>query len=244
MILQTNHYPAQHGFTLIEIAMVLFIATLLLTSLVPVISSQVEQKKTNETRQRMNEIRQALIGYAIINGRLPCPAVPTIATGATGAGTERATCTTSANATGVLPWATLGTSETDGWDKRFSYRVTTTFADTTDGTGAACAVTAGVSFQLCSVGSLTVMSAASAGTTVASSIPAVIISHGKNGAGAYTQQGTLVPVGSNADELENSDGSTNSNYVSHIQTSGFDDQVVWITPGILYNRMVAAGKLP
>lgn len=98
-------------------------------------------------------------------------------------------------------------------------------------------------FELCSRGDITIR-IASGSTMVASNIPAAIISHGKNGMGAYTQQGTQLPSSSNADEQENSDGNTNSNYVSHTPTQTFDDLVVWISPNILINRMVTAGKLP
>ncbi|MBU0623142.1 MAG: type II secretion system GspH family protein [Gammaproteobacteria bacterium] len=243
MTKHSKHYFAQNGFSLVEMAIVLTIVALLMAGLLPSLSGQVEQQRRNETRKQLSEIRDALIGYALINGRLPCPADPTLITGQAGAGAERATCTTSANATGVVPWAKLGTSEIDGWGNRFTYRVTTSFADTTDGTGVGtCAVTTGMSFQLCSPGNLTVKSA-SAGTNVAVDIPAVIISHGKNGAGAYTQQGTQLAAGS-ADEVENSDGSADSIYVSHIPTSDYDDLTEWVTPNILFSRMVSAGKLP
>jgi prepilin-type N-terminal cleavage/methylation domain-containing protein len=231
----------QSGFTLVEMAMVLFIVTLLLTGLVPTITSQMEQQRTNETRKQMAEIRDALIGYALIYGRLPCSADPTKITGQSGFGTERTSCS-AGTAWGVVPWATLGTSETDAWGNHFTYNVTHTFADATNGTGVGtCATTAGISFQLCSDGSLTVKSAAS-GANVASNIPAIIISHGKNGAGAWSQKGTQLPASSNADEAENSN--SNTVYVSRIPSTDYDDLVVWITPNILYNRMVTAGKLP
>ena len=231
---------SQNGFTLIEMAIVLMIVGLLLGGLLVPLSAQMDQRNISDTQKAMSEIKEAIIGYAMANGRLPCPAKATIATGTTNAGV--ADCTL---ATGVLPWATLGVNETDAWGNRFTYRVTSNFADATDGTGAAsCAVTTGVSFQLCSVGNLNVLSAASGGVTIAGNVPAVIISHGKNRAGAYTPQWTQVAVGSNADELENSDGTADNNYVSHTLNSTFDDLVVWISPNILNNRMVAAGKLP
>lgn len=233
------------GFTLVEMAMVLFIVTLLLSGLVPTITSQMEQQRTNETRKLISEISEALIGYAIINGRLPCPADPTKVTGASGAGAERATCTTASDATGIVPWATLGTSETDAWGNRFSYRVRTDFADAiASATYGGCTpspIPTQASFGLCSTGNLTVKSA-SAGTNVATGIPAIIVSHGKNGAGAWTQKGVQLAAGSSADEVANSDGDTD--YVSRIQTSDFDDLAAWITPNILYNRMITAGKLP
>ncbi|MEO8331545.1 MAG: type II secretion system protein [Gallionella sp.] len=247
------------GFTLVELAMVLFIVTLLLAGLVPTITAQLEQQRTSETRKLMNEIKEALIGYAVINGQLPCPADPAIISGQTGAGIKRSTCTTYANSTGVVPWATLGVSETDGWGNRFTYRVTPEFADaiilntfgfdTSQGCSSIFACTPPSnppfsSFALCSCGAYSVNSAATGGVTVTANVPAIIISHGKNGAGAYTRQGTQLAVGSNLDEKDNSNGAGDSKYVSHAQTSGFDDLVDWITPNILYNRMVTAGKLP
>lgn len=249
-----SHRPAveknNSGFTLVEIAMVLFIVTLLMAGLVPTINAQLEQQRTNETRKKISEIKEALIGFAIANGRLPCSADGTKIAGQADYGTERASCS-ALNAYGVVPWITLGTSETDGWGHRFTYRVTNQFADSF----ASATYTGGcvlpnpipiptqASFALCSVGNVTVKTAA-AGTPIALT-PAIIISHGKNGYGAYTPAGGTpplpVPVG-NADEVANAD--SDLNYVSHAPTPVFDDLVDWISPNILFNRMVVAGKLP
>ncbi len=196
----------------------------------------------------MSEIKEAIIGFALANGRLPCPADPTIATGSANAGKERTTCTSTANSTGVLPWATLGVNETDAWGNRYTYRVTSDFADaiasSTYGGCTPSPIPTLASFGLCSVGNLNIWSSAAKVTNISAAVPAVIISHGKNGAGAWTSQGTQRAASSDADELENSDGSADTDYVSHTPTSTFDDLVVWISPNILFNRMVAAGKLP
>lgn len=238
------------GFTLVEMAIVLMIVGLLLGGMLVPLSAQMEQRNISDTQKALTEIKEAIIGYALANGQLPCPAVPTIATGQANAGIVRPTCTTVANSSGVLPWATLGVSETDAWGNRYTYRVTSDFADAinpvahVDGGCTPNPTPTLATFGLCSAGNLNVLSAAPGGVTIAGSVPAVIISHGKNGAGAYTPQGTQLAVGSNADEQENSDGSTDNNYVSHTPAPTFDDLVVWISPNILFNRMVAAGKLP
>lgn len=65
------------GFSLIEMAVVLFIVALLLGGLLPKVSSQIEQKHRSDTRKQLDEIQQALLGFAVINGRLPCPASST-----------------------------------------------------------------------------------------------------------------------------------------------------------------------
>ncbi len=243
------------GFSLVEMAIVLMIVGLLLGGLLVPLSAQIEQRNNADTQKSLAEIKEAIIGYALANGQLPCPADPTLATGVANAGIARTPPCTGANSTGVLPWATLGVSETDAWGNRYTYRVTSDFADalgTTfgkDQNGNNCipsTTPVNATFALCSVGTLNVLSAAPAGVTIAGNVPAVIISHGKNGAGAYTPQGTQIPVGSNADEQENSEsgGSLDTTYVSHTPTPTFDDPVVWISPNILLNRMVAAGKLP
>jgi len=237
---------SQHGFTLIEIAIVLFIVALLLGGLLPTLSGQVEQRRVTETHKLMAEIKEALTGFAIVNGRLPCPANGANTTGdesTTGAGVTLVCSLTK----GVLPWSTLGVSETDAWNHRFTYRVshgaTSNFADGTDGTGAACAITVGISFQLCSTANLNVVSAAVSGSSVASNVPAIVVSHGLNGLGAYPAGGGTQIGTATGDELENSND--NNTFVSHdFAQNSFDDIVVWISPNILFNRMVSASKLP
>lgn len=214
-------------------SIVLAIVALLLAGLLPTISSQIEQQRRNETRKQLAEIQQALIGYAVINGRLPCPAdgtIPTIPGVANGAGQEKASCAAGANG-GVLPWVTLGVNETDAWGRRFTYRVTPVFA------------TVGAPFQLSSPPNLNVGLTPGA-TDVAANVPAIIVSHGTNGLGAYTPSGQpITPIPAPATD-EGDNVNNDNNFVSHDFTPSFDDLVVWISPNILFNRMVAAGKLP
>ncbi|OGS90656.1 MAG: prepilin-type N-terminal cleavage/methylation domain-containing protein [Gallionellales bacterium GWA2_60_18] len=234
------------GFSLMEMAIVLAIVGLLLGGLMPTLSAQMESRRINETRGQMNDIRDALTGFAIIKGRLPCPADGTTAAGdelVTGSGVA-AVCTLTK---GVLPWGTLGTSETDAWGRRFTYRVShgvsSNFADGADGTGSAsCSITAGVSFQLCSIATLEVRSASSGGTIVAANVPAVVVSHGEDGLGAYPSGGGAQIGTATGDEEENADD--NNTFVSKDHSTDFDDLLIWISPNTLVNRMVTAGKLP
>jgi prepilin-type N-terminal cleavage/methylation domain-containing protein len=239
------------GFTLIELAIVLFILTLMLAGFLVPLATQVDQRNISDTQKSLNDIKEALIGFALANGRLPCPADPTIATGQPNAGVERATCT-GANVNGVLPWATLGVNEIDAWGRRYTYRVTASFADAISANTVTPPVTCTdtptqSSFALCSQGDIIVTDGSS---NIATQIPAVVVSHGKDGYGAYTSLGTqLSTTGAGADELENTDADVT--FVSRLYTDNptapggaFDDIVVWITPNILLNRMVAAGKLP
>ena len=220
------------GFTLVEIAIVLLIITALLAGLVPTLSSQVDQRHVTETVKQLDEIQQALIGFAVINGRLPCPADGTIATGLANAGVQKATCAAGANG-GVLPWVTLGVAETDAWGRRFTYRVTPDFASS-------------VSFTLATTPNLNVgLTTTITDNNVAAGVPAVVISHGKNGTGAYLPDGLLNATAATGDEVDNAATDNNNHFVSHDSVlNGFDDIVTWISPNILFNRMVSAGKLP
>lgn len=65
---------SQSGFTLVEMAVVLVIVGLLLGGLLIPVTAQMEMRGYSQTNARLAEIKEALIGYAIINGRLPCPA--------------------------------------------------------------------------------------------------------------------------------------------------------------------------
>lgn len=242
----------QQGFTLVEIAIVLMIVGLLLGGMLVPLSAQMEQQKISTTEKQLTEARDALIGYALANGQLPCPADPATATGQANAGIARTPPCTGANSAGVLPWATLGIGETDAWGNRFTYRVSSDFTDalgTTfgkDPSGNNCVPSPAptqATFALCTAGTLDVLAAAG-GTNVAVDVPAVIVSHGRNGKGAYTQQGAQQPASANTDEQENSDGSADNNYVSHTPTPDYDDLVTWISNNILFNRMVEAGRLP
>lgn len=242
------------GFSLVELAMVLFIVSLLIGGLLMPLSAQNEIHGRQETDKALVNIREALIGFAVVNGRLPCPANPTTPTGTSGAGIEASTgtahslvCTYLA---GVLPWATLGLPESDFWGNRYTYRVNATFSRGIDpnptllsafGTGCSIATVSEMptksAFALCTKGDISVK-VASGGTDIATEVPAIVVSHGKNILGAYSTGGTQIS-GASGDEFENADGNT-----TFVSSGSLDDQLIWIPGSILMGRMLAAGKLP
>ncbi|MFT3961462.1 type II secretion system protein [Propionivibrio sp.] len=235
---------SQSGFTLVELSIVLIIVGLLVSSLIPPLSSRIDQRNYNETRQQLSEIREALIGFAIANGRLPRPAI------SLADGTENPNdCTNDMQCTGYIPWTTLGVKKTDAWNKMIRYSVTYTYAKNN------------VLFPLTDYASKKVKTRDSNG--VASYLigdddhacskdyrcaPAVIFSFGKNNWGT-TPEGTAIADSSatNADEDANAAATTVffARDPSDVPNGGeFDDLVVWIPPYVLFNRMIAAGKLP
>jgi prepilin-type N-terminal cleavage/methylation domain-containing protein len=68
--------PTQTGFTLIEVAIVLIIVSILLGYTVALFPRQQELKQYRAVERQMDEVIAAVIGFAQVNGRLPCPAVP------------------------------------------------------------------------------------------------------------------------------------------------------------------------
>ncbi len=236
------------GFTLTELAVVLVITGLVLGGLLVPLSAQMDMRTTGETRRALSEIREALLGFAVVNGRFPCPAVASTASGVDGAGVE-ATHDVAGNCpteSGVLPWVTLGVSETDAWGQRYSYRVTPEFSRKISPPKNA-------AFDLTTPGKLDVWSAATGAlnrATIASELPAVIVSHGANGRGGFTREGTPIPAGEVDDEVDNqltNNGTAmaNMNFVSRERTAGgFDDEVAWIPRSVLISRMITVGKIP
>ena len=228
------------GFTLIEMAIVLIILTLVVGGALVPLGAQIEQRQRAETQRTLDEIKEALIGYTLSNGVLPCPSDTDPITGNPN-GVAITGCTTSVIATGYIPWVTLGVNNHDAWGNLIRYAVDTKFTTT---------------FTLQTTGSITIQTRNTAGVTVnlSSAIPAAVLSLGKNGYGALSsdfiaQSG--VPA-NNPDEKQNI-ASGSLTYLSRTPApSGtsatiggeFDDLVVWISPNILFNRMVAAGKLP
>src|SRR6266581_4002969 len=111
------------GFTLAELAVAVAIIGLLLAGALIPFSTQIDVRNTADTQRAMESVREAIIGFAQANGRLPCPADGSIAAGLANAGTEQLIGTSCTAFFGVVPWATLGAPETDAWGRRFSYRV-------------------------------------------------------------------------------------------------------------------------
>lgn len=226
------------GFTLVELAIVLIILGLLLSSLMSPLTAQIDQRNYNQTTQQLDEIREALVGFAIINGRLPRPAT-SLADGAE----NPAICANNAACTGFIPWATLGLRKTDTWNKIIRYSVTPNYANS--------------AFSLTTGGNKKVLTRDNAGVisyligsaaSCSPCAPAVIYSAGKNNWGT-SGDGVALPDSSatNADEDTNETATTDffSRDQSNVATGGeFDDIVTWLPPYTLFNRMVAAGKLP
>jgi prepilin-type N-terminal cleavage/methylation domain-containing protein len=216
------------GFSLLEMAIVLAIVGLLMVGMLPGLTGQIEQQRRTETRKQLADIQQALQGFAIINGRLPCPS--TIADPANAAyGEEAASCSSNPAAEGYLPWKTLGVLETDAWGSKrnntsdawsgyWRYRVDRNFAGT---------ISLSTTF---SSDALSIKDNGGNSLTSTSERPIAII---------YSTGPNLTADGQNA-----SFEATGGIYQSDVPSASFDDILVWMSRPQLLNRLVSAGKLP
>lgn len=268
---------AVRGFTLTELAVVLAIVAFLLGGVMMQLSVQDDVRRTQETQQRLNEVRDALIGFAAAQGRLPCPANAAsngMESFCTNPGPDANPCGAAVTTyqshgrcsnqfDGFLPAVTLGISPTDNngyaldsWNQQIRYAVTTQYASgiypftSVNGMRTVTIPTLNPDLQVCST-STGVNNAGNiaaplpiCGTSLTTTAVAVIYSTGSNSATG----------GAGADETHNPNPNAtvaaDRLFVAHEKSPAsaangeFDDLVIWLSPNILFNRMIAAGRLP
>lgn len=262
---------SQSGFTLVELAIVLFVVALMLGGMLLPLAGQQDIRNYGDTQKILAEARDALVGFAMANDRLPCPATgPNGVEDPVGGSTALIPCTNPYG--GFLPAATLGLSPVDaegyrldGWGGETVHRLR--YAVTNNSTSAlrdnafttklgmknAFITVSGVTsigmpalepdLQICSTGTnittATINSAAcGTGKSLATDAVAVVYSLGKNAG----------PGGTSDDEKHNPNPQTavaaDRAFVNAPQGPTFDDQMLWLSKSTLFNRLVAAGRLP
>jgi len=247
----------KRGFSLVELAVVMSIVALLMGGLMYTLSAQVEQRNFEETRRRLDQARELVLSFAVVKGRLPCPA------SSSSAGDEApstgGTCTVT-DYSGWLPAKAIGFQQVDSggyavdsWGNRIRYAVSLTtwgsspYARFTkqhvsgDASAAWSVTQTPADLVICASATGVTSSSCNTATSVTnqSIVVAIVFSTGKNGALSCTGC---------TDEAAN-DGADQV-FVYHAPapstaTGGeFDDQFTWITVGELYGRLIAAGVLP
>lgn len=203
------------GFTLIELSVVLVVLALLAGAALSIATQQTTQQKTLDLKEGFDGIEEALLAYRKTYNRLPCPADPTLATTHANFGVENGVAGTCANLIGTtntvygaLPVKALGLPDDkmfDAWGRKYRYLVDKRITETdafiiysiTDST----------------IGDISVRD--SIGQNITTKAIYAVISHGKNGHGAYTRNGAAFSSGSsNTDEQNNCDCNATGTYVS------------------------------
>lgn len=251
------------GFTLTELAVVFFIVALLMATAMFTLSAQNDQRNFEETRRRLEAARELVLAFAIANGRLPCSGTATGDEAYTGTATPPGVLPPCASPWGgFLPGRAIGFQITDtngfaldAWQNRIRYAVSSNTVALVGclGTSTQPHFTDPVNLRAngitCQPGDLVICSRSpttvtanvcDAGTSVTNqnTVVAIIFSTGKNGATG----------GTGLNEARNLDN--NRLFVSRTPDppgavgGEFDDQMLWITAGELYSKLIAAGRLP
>ena len=263
---------------MIELAVVLLILGALFAGIIVPFTTQIELRRVSETQKTLEEIREALLGFAAAHGRLPCPAAPNT-TGVESKVPAGANTDTQGNCTnfwdGFVPGTTLGIGPTDAsgyildaWNNRIRFAVSdsdhstggsaaaNTYKDFT-GEGATVGSTSEMrnvgmatltpDLKVCSTVTGSTATSCAAGSSLVDTAVAVIYSTGPN----TTQPDTGgTRTDENANPNPNTAGAANRVFVSHERAGPgapngeFDDIVIWLSPNILYAKMISAGRLP
>lgn len=214
------------GFTLVELAMVLVILALLGGSLLVPLASRIEARDRQAALDRLRDIQQALTGFAIIHGRLPCPSTEADPAHPRYGVEDAPPCSFAVE--GRLPWRSLALSATDpwgsarlqpgdGWAGHWRYRVDPAFTSATIGA------------DTVPSGDLQIRGHdGSRITTTDSQAVAIVYSTGPN---------------RRADGLNASYSASAPTYQAGAATAEFDDLLAWIGRPLLIARIAQAGRL-
>jgi prepilin-type N-terminal cleavage/methylation domain-containing protein len=222
------------GFTLIELAIVLFILTLLMAGAMTPLARQIVERQSADTRRALMDVKTALLGYALSHrdpaGRpyLPCPDRrdgPQANDGEEDRLPEGGCAVESGN----LPWLTLGLAQADAWDNRYTYAVAPAYAHAL--TGIVPHPVPATALKLC-------LDRRSDRPLMAA---AVWLSHGPNGFGAINAAARPNRPPTARDEQENADGDpvfVHRPPAAADRPGGeFDDLVHWLAPNYLIGRL-------
>lgn len=249
------------GFTLIEISIVLLIVTIILGYSVAMFPIQQELKLYRQANDEMDRIIETIYAYAQVNGRLPCADSLAAPDGISNPDTG-ADCTANVGWYGLLPAKTLGiegkydanNSLLDPWGIPYRYQVT---SDDSGGVlGGDFVITNDMSATgmgalnpdlfVCTVNpsaNPTDTNCAGVDETILSSAPAIVLSLGKDGVAGGAASAIQ---GENMDNTL--DGATDTVFVKSTRSDAagaeYDDLIKWISPNILYSKMIDANQLP
>ena len=250
-----------HGFTIAEMAVVVVVMAVVMTSSLKLLNSQLSNAAIQQTRDKQAEIRRALVHFLRTNGRLPCPDTKRVPATPPPDGLEVAPCfATSEQGFGVVPWQTLGLGRDraiDGWGSYMSYRVANGLHGplNSDWTSNTLLYSNTGTF---SIGEFTApkvnltvqeRNPSAPGfplTPVSSRAVVVLVSYGKAAWGAVRQGGVVEPTSTAPDEAQNAT-SPFTTFITRPLTlwpwdpasaGEFDDMVSFMTPLDLIDPLV------
>ncbi|MDN2701442.1 MULTISPECIES: hypothetical protein [unclassified Janthinobacterium] len=202
-----------------------------------------EAERQQRTLDTLAQAREALLGFAAVNGRLPRPAASALD------GRERAAdCADDAACSGFLPWVALGVAGSDAWGKLLRYSVTPEMARAPIVSFSA--VANRVVLERDARGEFAYVAGQALCDVSVECLPVVLFSQGKDHYGTAASGVTQINTArGNVDEAANDRASRS--FIARPATDNaalpggaFDDMLTWITLPTLYQRMRAARNLP
>lgn len=247
------------GFTLIEVAIVLLIVGILLAAVITPMGAQRESNKIKQAQRELKAIEEALYGFAIASDRLPCPTQPGL--GGVSDGGGAANCNSYHGFVASTSLGLQGTVNCDGllldpWGNPYRYSITNSDADgdgrddfaVTAEMGDVGVINLAPDLQVCSNTGVACNGGTPAADIVAASAVAVVFSMGSNWSNpsaSENENAGEATVNSGCGLPAYDIGNDPFFYASiRIETGvTFNDIVSWISPNIVYSKMLAAGRL-
>lgn len=124
-----DHSFFTHGFTLVEMSVVLVVIGLLILTVFPALTVSRVVAQRAATQSNLNALMLATAAYVQANGCLPCPTPASVVGSGFGhvrGDTNSAACSGCATAEGIPPYASLGipaNTAHDGWGHWISMRI-------------------------------------------------------------------------------------------------------------------------
>ncbi len=249
----------RRGFALLELSIALVVLALLLGGLALPLAAQVQMRRQEQARRQLEEARDALMGFAAAQGRLPCPAVEG------GAGTEAFAPGGDASSGacadfygGYLPAATLGLTGVDAqgfardpWATPASRVRYAVFGGAVNAVAHALTRADGIrAATLAGLGAAPhfLFICSSAGEASAAGCGPASRQLTRRAAFVVFSLGADAPEtpAATSDEARNLDG--DAVFVSREAASGagdtFDDVLLWEPIHLVIHRLIVAGRLP
>jgi hypothetical protein len=205
--------------------------------------NRLEARREQRTLILLGQARDALVGFATANGRLPRPAIS-----ATDGRERPGVCANDAQCTGFLPWVALGVDGADAWGKLLRYSVTPALTTFTYQPGNVVATR--IVQRRDASGRLSYAAGGPTCSVRAQCAALVVLSQGKKNFGTSVLGIAQGNSGlANADEAAND--SATASFIARVANTNpaapggeFDDMLTWVPLDLLYQRMRAANTLP
>lgn len=205
--------------------------------------SSAEARRVQRTLQTLGQARDALVGFAVLHGLLPRPAISALD------GRESpGPCDSEAACNGFLPWVALGVDGGDAWGSLLRYSVTPAMTDAPVHPDRA--IASKIVMYRDSAGQLRSRIGNAPCTLRVRCAPLVLLSTGPRNFGTSVLGVPQANTGvGNIDEAANASGlvvfvERNAGDAPGLPGGAFDDLVTWVPLSLLYNRMNSAQQLP